>query len=356
MSGGVPGEESGVPDISDLLHDDAFLDALSQGSVVDTATDDERELAALLLQWRDDVVAAPMPAGPDLDEVQRVVSDSGVVQALPVHRSRRPARWMTSVAGVAAAAAFVIGGVAVISQSAQPGDPLWGFRQAIHGADETTVMVASLRSELDQAERALDSGDVQRAKEILDSVAPQLGSVGGRDQDELSEKFQNLSERVDRHPDRADVAPVTTSPKRTTGPESTRATAPAPVELPTFTFDPEVLRTVPLPPITEFPLPPFIPQPQLPAEPPPEVTIPPEILRLPPVEVPIEPPPPAETTPPPTTTAAPPAEPTTTVPTTTGRVPTALQPTVTSVPTVDVPSILEQLPLLPDDPRLRPGN
>ncbi|MBB3039666.1 anti-sigma-D factor RsdA [Hoyosella altamirensis] len=355
MGRGLPGEESGVPDISDLLHDDAFLDALSQGSVADSATEDERELAALLLEWRNDVVAAPMPAGPDLDEVERVVIDSGVVQPLLVHKSRRPARWMTSVAGVAAAAAFVIGGVAVISQSAQPGDPLWGFRQAIHGADETTVMIASLRSELDQAERALESGDVERAKEILDSVGPQLGSVGGRDQDELSEKFQSLSERVERHPDRADVAPVTTTPKRTTGPESTRATEPPPVELPMFTFDPEVFRTVPLPPITEFPLPPFIPQPQLPVEPPPEVTIPPEILRLPPVEVP--PPPPPETTQPPTTTAAPTAEPTTTVPTTTpGRVPTGLQPTVTSEPTVDVPSILDQLPLLPDDPRLRPGN
>ncbi|MCW4352505.1 anti-sigma-D factor RsdA [Hoyosella sp. YIM 151337] len=331
----------GVADISSLLHDDEFLSALAQGSVADDVTAEERELADLLLQWREEVIAAPLPEAPTVDEIEREL----VVAPVTHISSRRPRRmrWLTSVAGAAAAAAFVVGGVAVVSQNAQPGDPLWGVRQAIHGSDSTTVLVAGLRSDLEQAEQALESGDVDRAKDLLDSVASQLSTVGGPQQTELSNKLRTLSERAEREGGRTDVAPVTTTPKRTSAPEVTQPRDTSPVELPTFTLDPDIMRTVPLPPITQIPLPPYFPEPTLPVAPPPPVTIPPEILDLP-----LDPPPPVETTAPEPT--QPPAD---SAPTTTLRVPTSLQPTTTQLPEHDIPSILDQLPLLPDDPRLR---
>lgn len=369
VGSGSEANDASVPDIGDLLHDDAFLDALAQGNVADDASDDERELAELLLSWREDIVSAPLPEGPTLDDVEhalRAGAEDEQPTALAPPRRERRSRWLTSVAGAAAAAAFVVGGVAVLSQNAMPGDPLWGVREAIHGGDETTVLVAGIRSELEQAERALESGDVERARAILESIAPHLETVDTEVEGELTEKLQALRERAERSGGRPEGAPVTTTPKRTTtAPKAAQPTGEAPpVELPTISIDPEILRTFPLPPITEFPVPPQLPQPgfpqpdlqdprlpdtNLPLDPPP-VTIPPEILR----EIPLEPPQ-VPTLPEPTQLPPPVQEPTT-QPTPTvsptspaARVPTSLQvPVEPESPTVSgsIPSFLEQLPSL----------
>lgn len=280
LSQGVgQGEEASIPDIGDLLADDAFLDALARGIEQDTASEDALSgdtaaLAGLLGDWRNDIMSAPLPPAPSLDEVeaamQRAAGPAAVASAKPGQGGpgRRSTRWLSSVAGVAAAAAVVLGGLAVVSQNAQPGDPLWGFRQQIHGSSETTVMVAGLWNELEQAERALESGDMAQVQRILSEVAPRIGQLQGSDQDTLTSKFQQLSENLQQNPRDLDrildmprpAAPAATSDEETSDPPRgqlpTGVVIPGlptdfptnfPTQLPTglpvpdFTVDPEVL-------------------------------------------------------------------------------------------------------------------
>ncbi|WP_149360602.1 anti-sigma-D factor RsdA [Lolliginicoccus suaedae] len=279
--GAGEGGEASMPDIGELLADDAFLDALARGIEQDADSEETAALAGLLGDWRNDIMSAPLPPAPSLDEVeaamQRAAAPATVASIRPGQGGgNRRNRWLTSVAGVAAAAAVVLGGLAVVSQNAQPGDPLWGFRQQIHGSSETTVMVAGLWDELQQAERALESGDVAQVQRILSEVAPRIGQLQGSDQDTLSSKFQQLSEDLQQNPGNLDqvldmprpAVPGATSDEETSEPPlgqlPTEAVIPGlptdlpagfPTELPTgvptgvplpdFTVDPEILSNFP---------------------------------------------------------------------------------------------------------------
>ncbi|MBD8506440.1 hypothetical protein HT102_08085 [Hoyosella sp. G463] len=283
LSQGVgQGEDASIPDIGELLADDAFLDALAQGTEQDAASEDAAMLASLLGDWRNDIMSAPLPPAPSLDEVEAAIQHASAPVAVAPLAGRqsghdRRSRWLSSVAGVAAAAAVVLGGLAVVSQDAQPGDPLWGFREQIHGSNETTVMVAGLWDELEQAESALESGDVAQVQRILSEVAPRISQLQGSDQDTLNSKFQQLSEDLQQNSgDRGQVldmprpeVPVVTSDEVTRAPIEdllpTNVVIPGlptdlPTQLPTglpvpdFTIDPEVLSSFPWFPGTNDPV------------------------------------------------------------------------------------------------------
>ncbi|WP_366914555.1 anti-sigma-D factor RsdA [Nocardia sp.] len=56
-----------------MRRDDALIDALSGGGPVQTGSADDHQLAALLANWRAEILEEPMPAGPHLDAIVAAV-------------------------------------------------------------------------------------------------------------------------------------------------------------------------------------------------------------------------------------------------------------------------------------------
>ena len=123
---------NGMPiDVAAVRRDDALIDAISAEGPVATDSPEEYQVAALLSNWRAEILAQPMPAEPDLDDiVARVQAELGARDALVTRTrsGRSHLRLLRPIAAAAAVVAIAMGGMTIFSYNAEPGDPLSAVR------------------------------------------------------------------------------------------------------------------------------------------------------------------------------------------------------------------------------------
>ncbi|MFC8530877.1 anti-sigma-D factor RsdA [Nocardia sp. NPDC057227] len=322
--------DSGPVDIAAVRRDDALIDAIASDGPVQTDSPEEFQLAALLADWRAEVVAPPLPAAPDLDEIVAAVNQEiGARKARVGPRSGGRLRLVRPLAGAAAALALVFGGMTAFSYSAEPGDPLWRVKEVVFSEQAQTTVVARADDELSQVQAALAQGDNDEARVLLDRVRTTAQQVDDpAKQDDLIERWNALVAELGK------VAPeiasqITSTQSRPSEPKpSGQVPTTAPTK-PGTTPDPSTLGTQE--PSTPDPGTVLPTKPTAPTQPEPTQPDPPQTQ---------EPTQPEQPTPPaPTTIASPTAVPTAGggggVPT--QQVPTQSVPAVDTVPPVQVP-------------------
>lgn len=243
-------------DLSAVHSDDRLIEALRTDGYVTTQSDAEYELASLLAGWRIETAAAPIPAGPTLEEVEARIERASVRQ-LQNKRMRR----LQIVSGAAAVVAIAIGGLTVAAHDASPGSALWGVKQVMfsQAAAETTNMVAA-QDAASSATSAIDRGDRYLAQQYLSALQDKLSRIhddGNR---------QQVESQIDSL--RTQLGP--------TGPLSTVPMPSLPSTLPWTMLQRTPTRTVPTLPDAESPtkVPTIPPSVTLPVLPLPTVTMP----------------------------------------------------------------------------------
>ncbi|MBA4022092.1 MAG: hypothetical protein C0482_06980 [Gordonia sp.] len=273
-------DEDSIPvNLGAVRADDEFIDALLSKPIVPAQTPVDYELASLLSNWRSDIMAQPLPAGPTLEEVE-----AGIESQRRADSRRRSLRLVRFTAGAAAGFAILFGGVSVVAHNAAPGDALWGVKEVMFGADASaTQAVADVQADIDRAEQALAAGDKPAATTFLDRAQSQLSDVRAEDERKA------LQGRIDDVRGKLAVPATTT----TTTEKSTSVSTPPPQT--TVVEEPTVTVTVPQETVTITP-------PETSASEPPISTSPsgPTIVSEPPTEpnpssssssVPLPPPP-----------------------------------------------------------------
>ena len=185
------GEEA--DDLVQVRADDELLDALAaqvRGEQVAVDFDDE-QLNALLLAWRQDVDSVPVP------EIVDTKTAVATVTAAKSARRRRP-RLLVPVAAAAAVLAVAFAGVGMAARGAEPGDALWGLSKVLYADHARSVEAAqSVRSDLNNAQQALQQGRIDEAKDALQAAGSQLPAVHTEDgKDDLQAKHESLLEQL----------------------------------------------------------------------------------------------------------------------------------------------------------------
>ncbi|KQU58929.1 hypothetical protein ASG84_14535 [Rhodococcus sp. Leaf278] len=175
------GADGGPVDLVAVRRDDAFIDAISGDGPIATDDADEYQLALLLANWRADVIAPAMPAGPSLDvvvaSVEREKLAADMARRSSANRGGRM-RLLRPIAGAAAAIAVVMGGLVVISYNSTPDDPLWSVKSVVFSEQaDSTVAQIDTTSKLQEAENLLSSGDADAARALLDGASNRTSAV-----------------------------------------------------------------------------------------------------------------------------------------------------------------------------------
>lgn len=148
-----------------LMDDDAFLTDLSRGI---GPSDGDDELAALLLELREDV-EKQMPPAPLIEGAE----EEPVVISLAARRARRGRPFLSGIIG-AAAATLVIAGSGSMLYNATPGSPLWGVSSSLFSDRAAVVELASTLEEMDS--RAAE-GDMDGTRELLEEARRMLNNL-----------------------------------------------------------------------------------------------------------------------------------------------------------------------------------
>jgi hypothetical protein len=219
--------DDGTPvDIAAVRRDDALIDAISGDGPVETQSTEEYELATMLAGWRAEILADPLPAGPDFDEVVAAVNrELGAREALaaqPPSRSKGQLRLIRPLAGAAALIAAAIGGAATVSYSAEPGDALWGVKEVVFSEQaESTMARLDTSSSLQRAEELIAEGDTEAANELLRSAEARSSGVKDTGQrNELGDWMQRLTEEMNRIVPTLPVPPALPGMPLPPGPEA----------------------------------------------------------------------------------------------------------------------------------------
>lgn len=257
-SGGVGSDptEAGPVDIAAVRRDDELIDAIAGDGAVQTGSADEYQLAALLANWRAEIVNEPMPAGPDLDSIVAAVNQEiGAREARIGAQGSRRLRLVRPLMGAAAAVALIIGGATAFSYSAEPGDPLWRVKEVVFSEQAQTTVVNRADSDMQRAQTLIEQGKPEEAKALLVRAESNVSQVSaGGKKDELTDQWQRLVAQLsDKAPEiAASLLPsTTTSPVKPTGPTTEPGgggvtTAPTkPDGSVTTTPDPRILSTDP---------------------------------------------------------------------------------------------------------------
>lgn len=177
--------DSGPVDIAAVRSDDALIDAIASDGPVRTDSPEEFQLASLLADWRADLLAEPMPAGPDLDTVFAAVNQEiGARQVRVGASSRGRLRLVRPILGAAAALAVVFGGITAFSYSAAPGDPLWRVKEVVFSEQAQSTVVQRADDDLVAAQNLIASGNPEQARARLEqasATASQVNDQGKRD-------------------------------------------------------------------------------------------------------------------------------------------------------------------------------
>ncbi len=187
-------------DLASLRADDRLLDALSRNQVPGNGLDGaaDYQLASLLAEWRHEIDARPLPAGPTLDEVEAEIARTK--RAGSRHTALKRLRM---VSGAAAVAVVAFGAITVLAQNSNPGDPLWKVKEAMFGsAASQTVASANAQSNLEKAEQALSSGDNRQAAQLVADAQKEVGGMSGNDaRQRMQDWVQRLATQVGPIPD-----------------------------------------------------------------------------------------------------------------------------------------------------------
>lgn len=285
---------TGPIDVAAIRRDDALIEAIAGDGPVSTDDSDEYQLALLLASWRAELVAPPLPSAPDLDAVVAVVNQEiGARQVRINAAARNRFRLVRPLAGAAAAIALIAGGMTAFSYSAHPGDPLWKVKQVVFSEQaNSTIAQVDANADLNEAQRLIDQGHYDQARETLKQASSRASAVGNpANRDPLLARLSHLAALADQqgapsvvpptpsvsttptvsHPPTSaptttpsEQPPVTTTPTRppTTTPSGSPNTPPTKPTLPTKPAPPTGLPTVQLPsaPVT-------VPSPALPTVP-----------------------------------------------------------------------------------------
>ncbi|RVW11515.1 hypothetical protein EGT67_03675 [Prescottella agglutinans] len=215
-------------DVSAVRRDDALIDAIAGGDPVATDSPEEYQVAALLSNWRTEILAQPMPAEPDLDDiVERVHRELEAQGSLSTRTrsGRSQLRLLRPIAAAAAVVAIAMGGMTIFSYNAEPGDPLWGVKQVVFTERAaSTVAKIDTTSNLEEAERLIASGDTAGAKAKLDSAAARTGDVNeASTRDELNgwrDRLLTQLEKTVPPPPPPPTTPVEEQPASSAGEQS----------------------------------------------------------------------------------------------------------------------------------------
>ncbi|MGW5105667.1 anti-sigma-D factor RsdA [Nocardia sp. NPDC004123] len=186
--------DTGPVDIAAVRRDDALIDAISGDGPVQTGTSEEYQLAALLADWRAEIVAEPLPAGPDLDAIVAAVNQEiGARQARIGASNRGRLRLVRPILGAAAAMALVIGGLTAFSYNASPGDPLWRVKEVVFSEQAQSTVVSRADSDLVQAQQLIAQGKADEAKPLMERAADNASQVNDSGKkDNLTDRWQQL--------------------------------------------------------------------------------------------------------------------------------------------------------------------
>lgn len=184
-------------DLAQVRADDALLDALAaktNGDAESVDFDDE-QLNALLLAWRQDVDSVPVP------EIVDTKTAVATVTAARSARRRRP-RMLVPVAAAAAVLAVAFAGVGMAAREAEPGDALWGLSKVLYADHARSVEAAkSVRTDLNDAQQALEQGKINEAKDALAAAGSALPDVSSEDgKDVLQAEHESLLEQLTMGP------------------------------------------------------------------------------------------------------------------------------------------------------------
>lgn len=172
------GGDTGPVDIVAVRRDDALIDAIAAGGPVPTESTEEFQLAALLADWRTEIITPPLPDAPDLDTVVAAVNQEiGARQARVAARSGGRLRLLRPIAGTAAAVALVIGGMTAFSYAAEPGDPLWGVKEVVFSQQAQATVVQRADNDMAAAQTLIDQGDPEQARVRLEQAAANTARV-----------------------------------------------------------------------------------------------------------------------------------------------------------------------------------
>ncbi|MTE11653.1 anti-sigma-D factor RsdA [Nocardia aurantiaca] len=186
--------DTGPVDIAAVRRDDALIDAISGDGPVQTGNPEEYQLAALLADWRAEIMAEPLPAGPDLDAIVAAVNQEiGARQARIGAQNRGRLRLVRPILGTAAAMALVIGGLTAFSYNASPGDPLWRVKEVVFSEQAQSTVVSRADNDLEQARQLIAQGKADEAKPLMERAADNASQVNdSTKKDNLTDRWQQL--------------------------------------------------------------------------------------------------------------------------------------------------------------------
>ncbi|MEU1206692.1 anti-sigma-D factor RsdA [Nocardia sp. NPDC005825] len=209
--------DTGPVDIAAVRRDDALIDAISGDGPVQTGTSEEYQLAALLADWRAEIMAEPLPAGPDLDAIVAAVNQEiGARQARIGAGNRGRLRLVRPILGSAAALALIFGGLTAFSYNASPGDPLWKMKTVVFSEQAQSTVVSRADSDLEQAKELIAQGKADEAKPLMERAADNASQVNDSGKkDSLTDRWQQLYTQLQATAPKvaeslAAVAPATT--------------------------------------------------------------------------------------------------------------------------------------------------
>ncbi|WP_083913200.1 anti-sigma-D factor RsdA [Nocardia concava] len=222
--------DTGPVDIAAVRRDDALIDAISGDGPVQTGTSEEYQLAALLADWRAEILAEPLPAGPDLDAIVAAVNQEiGARQARIGATNRGRLRLVRPILGAAAALALIFGGLTAFSYNANPGGPLWPLKEVVFSEAAQSTVVARADDSLEQAKEYLAQDKPEEAKKALEKAAANASDVNDSSKkDVLTDRWQQLFVQLQQ------AAPTIAKSLEPLAPTTTKVpvvtTTPAPVD------------------------------------------------------------------------------------------------------------------------------
>ena len=104
----------------------------------------------------------------------------------------KPSRISSAIIGAAASLALVAGGLSAV-HSAGPGSALWPARVSLFG-DQSVEM--ELASTLEEADAASESGDVERARELLAHAERLMAEVDESDREAMESQMRESEQKV----------------------------------------------------------------------------------------------------------------------------------------------------------------
>ncbi|MFC8385942.1 anti-sigma-D factor RsdA [Nocardia sp. NPDC057272] len=214
--------DSGPVDIAAVRSDDALIDAIASDGPVRTDSPEEFQLASLLADWRADLLAEPMPAGPDLDTVFAAVNQEiGARQVRVGASSRGRLRLVRPIFGAAAALSLVFGGITAFAYSAAPGDPLWRVKEVVFSEQAQSTVVQYADEDLLAAQNLLTSGNPEQAKARLEQASANAGQVDDpAKREDLIARWNLLRDQLIKVAPEigAQLPPTTTAPAKPSSP------------------------------------------------------------------------------------------------------------------------------------------